>query len=258
MKLGFIGIGNMGSAILKGGLASSYLKAEDVYAYDVDQEKLAKLEQETSIHYCHSTTELFESIDMVLLAIKPYQIEAFVKENYEHLRNKALVSIALGFDYLRYEAILPITTRHLFIMPNTPCLVMEGMSLLEEKHSLRNDEYEYIKGLFDHIGKTEVIPSHLMGIAGSISGCGPALAYMMIEALGDAGVKYGLPRSTAYALASQTVAGSGKMQNTTELHPGVLKDMVCSPAGSTIRAVEALEEKNFRFALINAISKTLE
>ena len=140
-------------------------------------------------------------------------------------------------------------------MPNTPAMVGEGMSLIEESHSLLPNEYEFVKGLFSSIGEIEVLPSHLMGVGGALSGCGPAYVYMVIEALADGAVLEGMPRTLAYKLASQTVLGAGKMQRETKLHPGILKDNVCSPGGTTIQGVSALEEGKIRSAFIKAISK---
>ena len=142
-------------------------------------------------------------------------------------------------------------------MPNTPARVLAGMSLIEETHSLTLEEFDFVKKMFSSIGEIEVVPSHLMGAAGTLSGCGPAFVYMIIEALADGAVKEGVPRDMAYKLASQTIVGSGLMQLETSLHPGVLKDQVCSPGGSTIRGVEALEKGNIRATLMDAITSAV-
>lgn len=258
MKLGFIGTGNMGGAILKGSINSNYMNPDDIYAYDIDSKKLDMIVSETNIHKCDSIENLIQSVDMVLMAIKPYFIDDVVKENYHCFENKPLLSIALGYDFEKYKTILPESCRHLFVMPNTPCLVEAGMCLIEEVHSFNDEEYQFAKGLFDSFASTVVLPSRLMKIGGAISGCGPAFIYMMIEAFGDAGVKHGLPRDLAYEIASTMIMGSGKMQVETKLHPGVLKDQVCSPAGATIRGVEALEKENFRATVMEAINQAVK
>jgi pyrroline-5-carboxylate reductase len=143
-------------------------------------------------------------------------------------------------------------------MPNTPAMVGEGMFLFEETTSLSADELCFFKDLFGAIGTVMTLPSSLMGIGGAVSGCGPAFVDLMLEAFADAAVLYGLPRDKALALISTTVKGSAKLQLETGLHPGVLKDMVCSPAGSTIRGVAALEENGFRAACIAAIRAIME
>ncbi len=255
---GCIGIGNMGSAIVKGAIKQGYLKIEDTYIYDVDINKMSAFCDDTHAQSVASVDELVKRCDLIMIAIKPQGIENFINKYKEQLKDKAILSIALGFDFDRYENLLDPSTRHLFIMPNTPCLVGEGMSLFEEKHSLLEDEIQFAKGLFESIGEVVILPSHLMHIGGAMSGCSPAYVYMFIEAMADAGVKYGLPRDLAYRLASQTLIGAGKMQLETSLHPGILKDQVCSPNGSTILGVNALEDGNFRATVMKAISESLK
>lgn len=256
--LGFIGIGNMGSAILMGALKHHYLKPEEVCIYDIDQDKVNAFAMDSKTIPCTTIEELIDRCEMVMVAIKPNGIDDMILAQRERLKHKALLSIALGYDFERYNTLLDETTRHLFIMPNTPCLVGEGMSLLEASHSLSEDEFKFAKGLFESIGKVETLPSHLMGAGGAMSGCSPAYIYMLIEAMADGGVKHGLPRDLAYKLASQSVVGAGKMQLKTKLHPGILKDQVCSPGGSTILGVNALEDGNFRSTVIHAISESLK
>lgn len=256
--LGFIGIGNMGSAILKGALKQRYLKPEEVCIYDIDGDKAKTFVMESKVILCATIEELIDQCEMVMIAIKPNVIDETILAQRDRLKHKALLSIALGYDFERYNTLLDETTRHLFIMPNTPCLVGEGMSLLEARHSLTDEELMFAKGLFESIGEVEFLPSHLMGVGGAMSGCSPAYLYMLIEAMADGGVKHGMPRDLAYKLASQTVVGAGKMQLKTKLHPGILKDQVCSPGGSTILGVNALEDGNFRSTIISAISESLK
>ena len=168
------------------------------------------------------------------------------------LADKAVVSVAVGWPFERYEALLP-GTRHLSTMPNTPVRVCAGVFLLEEKHSLTPEEYVLVQELFGHLGLVQPVESRLLGIAGTLSGCGPAFVSMFIEALGDAGVKHGLPRAMAYRLAGQMVAGTGRMQVETGAHPGAMKDAVCSPGGTTIVGVAELERGGMRAAVINAV-----
>ena len=253
-KIGFIGMGNMAGAILLGALNNGYLKEDDVIVYDVNVSQLDKL-SDYSIAIAKSEKDLVGSCEMVFVGVKPQVVESVLLPLKEALKNKSLISIVLGYDYKRYNEILDDTIRHIFVMPNTPAMVGEGMSLIEESHSLLPNEYEFVKGLFSSIGEIEVLPSHLMGVGGALSGCGPAYVYMVIEALADGAVLEGMPRTLAYKLASQTVLGAGKMQRETKLHPGILKDNVCSPGGTTIQGVSALEEGKIRSAFIKAISK---
>lgn len=252
-KLGFIGMGNMAGAIAKGIIQKGGIKAENVYAYDLAAEKLAESAKEMGFHACISNEEMLEQVDTVLVAVKPFLVERVVSPLKELLKGKTLLSVAAGWDYDRYEAILAPETRHLFIMPNTPALVGEGMMLLEEKNSLLPEELEQVKKLFSLVGVVQVLPSALMDIGGTVSSCAPAFISLVIEAMADGGVMYGLPRPMAYKLASQAVAGTGKMLLETGMHPGQLKDMVCSPKGSTILGVGSLEKSGLRDAFITAI-----
>ena len=162
----------------------------------------------------------------------------------------------LFYDFEKYQQLLDDSTRHISVMPNTPVQVEQGMSLIEERHSLKKEEFEFVRKMFEAIGCVEVVPSHLMATAGTLSGCGPAFVYMFIEAMADGGVRLGLPRDVAYRLASQTLIGAGMMQKETQLHPGILKDQVCSPGGITIKGVETLEENGFRNAVLKAIKES--
>lgn len=256
-KLGFIGMGNMASAILLGALKAGYLDPAQVAAYDIDQKKVEDMAAKTGIRPAATTEELITGSDILLMAVKPYNIEEIVKEHGEALKGKAILSIALGWTYDKYREILPKETRVAFIMPNTPCMVGEGMALLEETNDLTPEELEFAKGLFESIGKLLPLKTSLMNVGGTLSGCGPAFLYVIMEALADGAVFHGLPRDTAYALVSQMVLGSGKMLAESGLHPGKLKDNVCSPAGSTIRGVRALEDGNLRATLIDAIDRAV-
>lgn len=253
MKLGFIGLGNMGRAIASGLVQSGAIDAKDVCGYAPHRERLEAYCAETGITPMESAVAVAEACDTVLIAVKPYIIGGVLEEIRTAMRGKALLSVALGWDYEKLSAALDATTRVQFIMPNTPALVQAGVLLFEEKNSLLPDERAAVMELFNRLGVVEELPTHLMGIGGTVSGCGPAFCAMMIEALADAGVKYGLPRASAYRLASQMCLGTAKLQIETGMHPGVLKDGVCSPAGTTIRGVEALEKNGMRAAFMEAV-----
>ena len=257
-KLAFIGLGNMGRAICSGLIAGGAVAAEDVRGYAPHWDRLAAYAEETGITPCRSALEAVEGADTVLIAVKPYVIEGVLAELRDALKGKALISVALGYDFARLRALVDESTRVQFVMPNTPAMVGAGVMLFEQASSLLPQERTEIMARFESLGVVEELPTHLMGIGGSVSGCGPAFCAMVIEALADAGVKYGLPRATAYRLASQTLAGTGKMQLATGQHPGAIKDGVCSPAGSTIRGVEALERAGLRAAMLDAIQATME
>ena len=185
--------------------------------------------------------------------VEPYQIDDVLSEVKDHLKGKALVSVAAGWNYDKYMEYVDSDVRVQFVMPNTPAMVGEGVLLFEDKNSLNDSEREEIMKLFSSTGIVVEMPSKLMGIGGAITGCGPAFADMYIEAYADAAVKYGIPRKEAYTLVSQTMLGSAKLQLETNEHPGVLKDNVCSPSGTTICGVAALEKAGFRSACIESI-----
>lgn len=257
-NIAFIGLGNMGGAIAAGFIKSGAVEAGSIFGYSPTQQKLNAFCSRTGVISCQSALEAVSRADTVLIAVKPYIIEGVLRELREALRGKALLSVALGYDHTRLHALLDNDTRVQFIMPNTPAMVGEGVFLFEDSNSLEADERRQIMDIFAGIGVVEELPSHLMGIGGAVSGCGPAFCAMVIEALADAGVKYGLPRATAYRLASQTLAGTGRLQLETGMHPGAMKDAVCSPAGSTIRGVEALEAGGLRIAMMNAVRAAVE
>ena len=255
-KIGFIGMGNMAGAIACGIEKSGFLKASDMIAFDIMDGQLDKV-KELGFSIANSEEDVVQQSEMVFIGVKPQVVEKVLEPLKDLLKEKAIISIVLGYDYAKYNEILDGSTRHIFVMPNTPALVLKGMSLLEETHSLTKEEFAFTLNMFASIGEVEIVPSHLMGVAGTVSGCGPAFIYMVIEAMADGAVKEGMPRSMAYKLAAQTVLGSGAMQLETKIHPGILKDNVCSPGGSTIRGVEALEKGNIIATFISAISAAL-
>lgn len=257
-SLGFIGMGNMAQALAQGFIASGALKGERVFAYAPHQEKLRANAERIGFQAVASLTELAAAADTLVMACKPYQIESVLEELGDALSGKALVSIAAGWDFARYESVLPQSTRFQFVMPNTPAMVREGVLLFEETTSLEKAERQELMDLFSTVGVVEVVPSRLMSAAGTVTGCGPAFVDLMIEAYADAAVKYGVPRAQAYALVAQMVKGSAALALETKEQPGVLKDAVCSPGGTTIRGVCSLEEDGFRAACIHSIDAILK
>ena len=255
-KIGFIGMGNMASEIAGGIIKSNFIEGNRVYAFDIDQEKLMKMNHEFNLISCESEIDLVEKVDLVVLAIKPNIVDEVIVKIKDKLDDKAVISIVAGYDNEKFNQLLLPSTRHLSVMPNTPALVLKGMTLLEKENSLTVTELEFIVEMFSSIGEVLILPSYQMKAGGSISGCGPAFVYMFIEAMADGGVSLGLPRDVAYKLASQTLIGSGMMQKETAMHPGILKDQVCSPGGITIKGVEALEENGFRNAVIKAVKES--
>lgn len=259
MKIyGFIGMGNMAQAIAGGMIEKGIAKPDEIYAYAPNQDKLRTNAERIGFSPVDGLNTLAEKADTLIMACKPYQIEKVLEELGQDLAGKTLISIALGWDFAKYRPYLPEDTRMQFIMPNTPAQVGEGVFLFEEDNSLEPKERLQAMDMFAQLGMVEELPSRLMGIGGAISGCGPAFVDLFLEGFADAAVRYGIPRESAYRLVSQTVLGSAKLQLETGTHPGVLKDAVCSPGGSTIRGVDALEHAGLRAACGSAIDAIMK
>ncbi len=258
MKIGFIGMGNMAQAIAAGFIYSDKIDGTDVYAYAPHQDKLKSNAAKIGFVPAPTLKALVTSVDLVIIACKPYQIEDVLDEIGQDLKGKALVSIAAGWVHETYVKILGEDVRIQCIMPNTPAMVGEGVLLFERENSLKEEERNEIIDLFGSLGLVEELPTELMNIGGAITGCGPAFMDMIMEAYADAAVKYGIPRTLAYKFVSQTMLGSAKLQLQSGSHPGVLKDAVCSPKGSTIRGVEALERSGMRASCMDAIDSVME
>ena len=257
-RLGFIGMGNMAQAIASGFIEKNILSAESISAYAPNAEKLDANALRIGFVAVHDIEELVNACDTIIMACKPYQIESVLEQIGSKLSGKTLISIALGWNYSKYMTYLSGDVRVQFVMPNTPAQIGEGVFLFEKSNSLTAKDRMQIMDAFSKLGLVREMPDELMGIGGAITGCGPAFVDLFIEALGDAAVKYGIPRAAAYELVSQTIAGSAKLQLETGTHPGVLKDAVCSPGGSTIRGVTAMEEAGFRAATMAAIDSIMK
>ncbi len=258
MTLGFIGMGNMALALAEGFIHAGKCKPTDILAFAPNQEKLSKNAARLGFTPLACAKAVADKADLLLLACKPQQMEGVLTDLGDTIKGKPVLSVALGWDHARFAPLLPCGTRIQFVMPNTPASVFEGVFLFEEATTLTADELSLVKDWFSALGTVITLPSHLMGIGGALSGCGPAFVDMMIEAFADAGVKYGLPREVALKMTSQMVLGSAKLQLTTGKHPGELKDAVCSPGGSTIKGVTALEQAGFRANCISAIDAIMK
>ncbi len=253
IRLGVIGAGNMGEAILRGYLNSSYASGGEIAVYDLDSEKCRALQKDFGITIADSLSSLIDSSDMLLVAIKPNVCLHMFEEQFNNFEGKAVVSIAAGWGGERLKNALPKSARVLRVMPNTPAMIGEGMIVFEAGDSLTSEEHQFAEQLFSAVGDVITIEPKLMNAVTAVSGSGPAYVYLFIEALADGGVKAGLPRPIALKLAAQTVKGSAMMVSETGVHPGELKDRVCSPGGTTIEAVAILEEKGLRGAVIAAV-----
>ena len=257
-KIGFIGMGNMGYSMLKGVL--NYLNPQDIIFTCLSSEKKEKISNETGVRYAESNAECANSAKYIILAVKP-QVYNTVLKNIQNVitEESVIISLAPGITIAAIKEELGADIKVVRAMPNTPALVGEGMTgICYENGELDFAEKEFVEQFFNSFGKVVTVPEKLMSGVVCASGSSPAYVYMFIEALADGAVKYGIPRKDAYKLVAQTVLGSAKMVLETGEHPGKLKDNVCSPGGTTIKGVAALEENGFRNALIKATDACFE
>lgn len=256
IRVGFIGTGNMGTPLIKGAVKSGAAVPENIYIFDMDRSKAEAISKETGVRTAADNRELVRACDYIVLAVKP----VYVKQVLEEIKDvftmeKVLVSIAVGITSESLKAVLGEDRKVVRTMPNLPVLVGEGMTLVCFDKSLKNDEKAAVRSLFEGAGKVEELEERLMSEVTALTGSSPAYVFMMIEAMADGAVQSGIPRKVAYKLASQALLGSAKMVLETGLHPAELKDQVCSPAGTTIEAVQTLEKNGFRYSIMEAMKE---
>lgn len=251
-KIGFIGMGNMGSAILNG-LLKVYGPLDMVFTA-AHKEKMEKVTTDTGVPHAVSNRECAAQARYLVLAVKPQYFDVVFGEIRDVLTpGQIIISLAPGISIEDIRSRLGGKVRVVRAMPNTPALLGQGMTGVTYGEGVYTEEEKReIELIFSSCGRMELVEERLMDAVGCVSGSSPAFVYMFIEALADSGVKYGLPRKTAYAMAAQTVMGSARMVLETGKHPGQLKDEVCSPGGTTIAGVSALEEYGLRNAVIKA------
>ncbi len=256
-KIGVIGCGNMGGAILYGALESGILAKENAYVYDINPEMRAKAEG-WGVTVAKDDEEVCRLADIILLAVKPQNAAEALGMCQDALDKKAMMSIVAGISAERLLKMCGKTPRILRLLPNTPAMVYEGAFALCSDNDFTEEEFAAAQELYGAIGTVVMIPEHLLDAACGLSGGGPAYVAMFIEAMADGGVKQGLPRATAYQLAAQTCLGTAKMILEMGLHPGQIKDMVTSPAGTTIEGCEKLETGGMRGAVMACIKAATE
>ncbi|NLT95475.1 MAG: pyrroline-5-carboxylate reductase [Clostridia bacterium] len=243
----------MAEAIISGVIKAGLYEPMEVIASDINEDRLFQVKQKLNICITKDNNEVMEKACIVIIAIKPQNFcdvahKLISKPNKEQL----IISIAAGISLSRLEkhfGSIPVIR----VMPNTPALIGAGMAALCKGHFALDCHLEAAEKIFKSVGETVIIDEKLIDGVTGLSGSGPAYVYQFIEALADGGVLVGLPRKTAYLLAAQTVVGAGLMVLKTGLHPGELKDMVTSPGGTTIKAINVLEKSGFRAAVMDAV-----
>ncbi len=254
MKIGFIGAGNMAKAMMGGIIANGIFTGEEIITSDALESSLEIVKASLGVYVTTDNTEVAKKADVIVLSIKPQYYETVIKEIKDYVdEGKIIVTIAPGQTLERLEGLFGKSLKIVRTMPNTPALVGEGMTAACANSMVTQEELKYVCNILRGFGKVEVVSEHLMDAVVGVSGSSPAYVYMFIEAMADAAVADGMPRTQAYEFAAQTVMGSAKMVLETGKHPGELKDMVCSPGGTTIEAVRVLEEKGFRSAVFEAV-----
>lgn len=250
--IGFVGMGNMGYAMLRGVL--KIVSPTEIVFSDVNVERSQRVQQETGVNYAESNAECVNNAKYVILAVKPQFYDQVLKSiQYTITPEHVLISIAPGITIEKVQKKLRNDIRIVRAMPNTPALLGKGMTGISyESSDFKLEEKEMINRIFSSFGKFQKVDEKLMNAVVCVSGSSPAYVYLFIEALADSAVKYGIPREQAYEFAAQTVAGAAEMVLKTKKHPAVLKDQVCSPGGTTIAGVAALEEYGFRNSVIKA------
>lgn len=258
-KIGFIGCGNMGSAMVGGIIKSELFHKRDIIASCRTEKSANTLADRFGIDTTSSNIEVVKQSDFIVLAIKPYMYESIIKEIKDLIDNsKIIITIAAGITINNIEAWFNKKIKLVRTMPNTPALVREGMTAICPNKEIEEKELGRVIDIFNSFGKCEIIEEKDFHSFIALSGSSPAYTYMFIEAMGDAGVKQGIPRDKAYKLAAQALLGAAKMVLETGENPGKLKDKVCSPGGTTIEAVIELEKQGFRSAVISAMEKCEE
>lgn len=257
--IGFIGSGNMGSAMIKGITQSGLLPASNIIASEPLKEKCQKLSEQYLIKTTSNNLEVAKAADILFLAVKPNIYINVINEIKRDIKDTCIViSIAPGHKMESLESLFEKEIKIVRAMPNTPALVGEGMSAICPNRNISEEDLSCVQELFRSFGRVEIVTEYMIDSVTAVSGSSPAYVFMMIEAMADGAVLGGIPRDKAYVFAAQALYGSAKMVLETGLHPGQLKDMVCSPGGSTIEAVAELEKKGFKGAIISAMEVCMD
>lgn len=259
MKIGFIGLGNMASAIIGGIIKKGVFAPEDIIGADAFPAANDRAKAAFGLEIAPDNRAVAEKADLMILSVKP-QFYADVIADIKDAVNdsKIVITIAPGKTLSWLTGQFGKEVKLVRCMPNTPALVLEGCTAVCPNKNVTKEEQQLVMKILNSFGKASIVSENLMDVVVGISGSSPAYVFMFIEALADAAVEEGMPRAQAYEFAAQAVFGSAKMMLELKKHPGELKDMVCSPAGTTIQAVKVLEEKGFRASIMDATVACIE
>lgn len=253
MIIGFIGCGNMAQAMIGGIVESKMVNADEIIVSNPSIDKLTKVNEKWGVHITQNNLDVLQA-NYIILAVKPHYYETVILEIQQHLKpSQVVVSIAPGKALHQLQTLFLQEQKLIRAMPNTPAMVGCGMTAVCANEVVTKEELTELCNIFDGFGKTSVIKENMMEAVISVSGSSPAYVYLFIESLADGAVREGMPREQAIEFAAQAVYGSAKMVLETGIHPAALKDAVCSPGGTTIEAVCALERGNFRASIEEAM-----
>lgn len=262
MKVGFVGTGNMASAIIKGMIHTEHTKAEHIYVFDVDTEKMHGFVGETGTNACESSEEVVKRSDIVMLAVKPNQFKAVLSPLKELIKDKnpLIVSIAAGTSIEKIQSLLEAENNLAIIrvMPNVNAMIGEGAAAVCGNQAASQEQINFALGMFNAIGKAIELPEQHFSTFTAIAGSSPAYAYLFIDSLARGAVKNGLPKDLANKIAAQAVLGSAKMILESDEDPWVLINRVCSPGGTTVAGLVALEDHAFISTVIKGVDATIK
>lgn len=259
MKISLIGCGNMATAMIHGIISSKIVEPANICATAKTEATLERIQKECAIQTTRDNRKAAKDADILILAVKPQMFSLVLPEIADVIsENCIVISIAAGKTISEIETLFDRNLKIVRAMPNTPALVLEGITAICRNSLVTDDEMKLVCNLLSSFGEVEEITETMMHAVIAVSGSSPAYIFMLIEAMADAAVAEGMPRKTAYHFAAQAVLGSAKMVLKTQKHPGELKDMVCSPAGTTIEAVKTLEKNGFRSAIMDAMHDCAE
>lgn len=253
MKIGFIGCGKMGSALIQGVLAAKVAEPADICVHDKVAEPAEILGTESGIRVLRSNREVAAAADVILLCVKPEDALGALREAAPDLAGKLLVSIVAGITTDSLQEAAGAKCRVVRVMPNTAALVQKGASAYASGPGVTDRDLETVQEIFSSVGQAHHVKESLLDAVTGLSGSGPAYVYLFIEALADGGVQMGLPRDLATKLAVQTVAGAAGMVSETMMHPALLREMVTSPGGTTIAGLAELERGGLRASVMDAV-----
>ena len=256
--IGFIGLGNMGQAILKGMLINGFTTANQVIVSRRHPEALVQIEEKFGVETTTDNRVVAKQADLLILAVKPNIYASIMQEIRDYVKDDVIiVHIAAGISIATIETAFARPIKVARAMPNTPAMVGQAMTGLCFNDALNAEDKKVVANLFASLGKVEIIDETLIDAVIGVSGSSPAILYMVIEAMADGAVKAGMPRQQAYQFAAQAMLGSAKMVLETGEHPGQLKDAVCSPGGTTIEMVTKAEEKGLRASILASVDAAI-